>query len=58
VLAFNLAGVLLLFLILRTQLLHPWNPADLPPQSTFLAFNTAVSFMTNTWPAPQSDTSS
>jgi K+-transporting ATPase ATPase A chain len=58
VLTLNLAGVLLLFLILRTQHLHPWNPADLPPQSTFLAFNTAVSFMTNTnWQAYGGETS-
>ena len=58
VLAFNLVGVLLLFLILRTQHLHPWNPADLAPQSTFLAFNTAVSFMTNTnWQSYGGETS-
>jgi len=48
VLAFNLAGALLMFVILRTQHLHPWNPADMDPMSTWLAFNTAVSFTTNT----------
>lgn len=52
VLTFNLAGCLLLFVIVRTQHLHPWNPAGMPPMSTFLAFNTAVSFATNTnWQA-------
>ncbi|MCF8479910.1 MAG: potassium-transporting ATPase subunit KdpA [Rhodospirillum sp.] len=51
-LAFNLAGFLLLFAILRLQHLLPFNPQDLAPMGTRLAFNTAVSFVTNTnWQA-------
>lgn len=51
-LAFNLAGFLVLFTILRLQHVLPWNPQDIPPMSADLAFNTAVSFMTNTnWQA-------
>ncbi|WP_187970899.1 potassium-transporting ATPase subunit KdpA [Aquibium microcysteis] len=52
VLAFSLGSVLLLYAILRLQHLLPFNPqgfAALPPD---LAFNTAVSFATNTnWQA-------
>jgi K+-transporting ATPase ATPase A chain len=48
VLAFNFAGWLLLYGILRLQHLLPWNPQGLGPLSPHLAFNTAVSFMTNT----------
>ena len=52
VLIFNVLGWLLLYAILRLQHLLPLNPegmADLPPD---LAFNTAVSFVTNTnWQA-------
>jgi K+-transporting ATPase ATPase A chain len=47
-LLFNLLGFLLLYLVLRLQGSLPLNPtgmADVPPE---LAFNTAVSFMTNT----------
>ena len=52
VLAFNLAGVLLLYGILRLQHLLPLNPQGLPAMTPDLAFNTAVSFMTNTnWQA-------
>ena len=51
-LAFNAAGFVLLYAILRLQGLLPFNPlgyAALPPD---LAFNTAVSFVTNTnWQA-------
>jgi K+-transporting ATPase ATPase A chain len=47
-LAFNLAGFLLLFAIQRLQGGLPLNPADLPAVTPHLAFNTAVSFMTNT----------
>ena len=46
--AFNLAGFALLFLILRFQHLLPWNPLGLPGLSGHLAFNTAISFVTNT----------
>lgn len=52
VLAFNLAGAVLLYGILLTQVWHPWNPQGLPGLDPWLAFNTAVSFMTNTnWQA-------
>ncbi len=47
-LLFNLLGVLLLYAVLRLQGALPLNPtgmADVPPE---LAFNTAVSFVTNT----------
>src|SRR5476651_360163 len=47
-LAFNLAGFLLLFAILLFQDHLPLNPQNLPGQEWTLAFNTAVSFMTNT----------
>ncbi|NLT87303.1 MAG: potassium-transporting ATPase subunit KdpA [Pseudomonas lactis] len=47
-LAFNLAGFLLLFSILLFQGSLPLNPQNLPGQEWTLAFNTAVSFMTNT----------
>lgn len=51
-LAFNGAGFGLLFLILMAQGLLPLNPQQLPGLSWELAFNTAVSFMTNTnWQA-------
>src|SRR6218665_2473516 len=46
--AFNAAGFVLLFLILRFQHLLPWNPLGLPGLSGHLAFNTAISFVTNT----------
>jgi len=48
VLVFNFAGWLLLYAILRLQHILPWNPQGLPALSEPLAFNTAVSFMTNT----------
>ncbi|MEJ8574013.1 potassium-transporting ATPase subunit KdpA [Microbaculum marinum] len=52
VLVFNLAGWLVLYAILRLQHLLPWNPEGLAPMSPDLAFNTAVSFVTNTnWQA-------
>lgn len=52
VLAFNLAGVLILYAILLTQEWHPWNPQALPGLSPWLAFNMAISFTTNTnWQA-------
>ncbi|ERO64673.1 potassium-transporting ATPase subunit KdpA [Pseudomonas piscis] len=51
-LAFNLAGFVLLFIILLYQDHLPLNPQHLPGQEWTLAFNTAVSFMTNTnWQA-------
>jgi K+-transporting ATPase ATPase A chain len=51
-LAFNLAGFALLYLVLRLQGVMPWNPEGLPPMAPNLAFNTAMSFVTNTnWQA-------
>ncbi|MDM3888994.1 potassium-transporting ATPase subunit KdpA [Pseudomonas sp. BCRC 81390] len=51
-LAFNLAGFLLLFAVLLLQGYLPLNPQQLPGQEWSLAFNTAVSFVTNTnWQA-------
>jgi K+-transporting ATPase ATPase A chain len=47
-LLFNLCGFLLLYAILRLQDSLPWNPAGMTPMSPALAFNTAVSFVTNT----------
>lgn len=47
-LAFNLSGFLLLFTILLFQGYLPLNPQQLPGQEWTQAFNTAVSFMTNT----------
>src|SRR4029079_9099770 len=39
-LAFNLAGFVLLYAIFRLQHVIPWwNPQDLPPMSEHLAFN-------------------
>jgi K+-transporting ATPase ATPase A chain len=48
VIFFSLAGWLLLFIILRTQTLHPWNPSDFHSGTWDLSFNTASSFVTNT----------
>ncbi|HWA17393.1 MAG TPA: potassium-transporting ATPase subunit KdpA [Devosia sp.] len=45
---FNAAGFALLFLILRFQNLLPLNPLGLPGLPGHLAFNTAISFVTNT----------
>ncbi|WP_300725485.1 potassium-transporting ATPase subunit KdpA [Pseudomonas sp.] len=47
-LAFNLAGFVLLFAILLFQQYLPLNPQHLPGQAWTQAFNTAVSFVTNT----------
>ncbi len=47
-LAFSLAGVVFTYVILRLQHMLPLNPQDLPGLSHHLAFNTAVSFTTNT----------
>jgi K+-transporting ATPase ATPase A chain len=52
VLAFSLGSWALLYAILRLQHLLPFNPQALGPLAPDLAFNTAVSFMTNTnWQA-------
>jgi K+-transporting ATPase ATPase A chain len=47
-LLFSLAGILLLFLIQRVQGLLPLNPTKMGAVSSATAFNTAVSFVTNT----------
>jgi len=47
-LLFNLAGMLLLYAILRLQGMLPLNPQDMTAASPDLAFNTAASFTTNT----------
>nr|BBH95771.1 potassium-transporting ATPase potassium-binding subunit [Thermogemmatispora argillosa] len=47
-LLFNLAGMLLLYALERTQQWLPLNPEHLGPVEPQLAFNTAASFTTNT----------
>ncbi len=47
-LVFNLAVLLFIYLILRLQGHLPLNPAHIPDMSPTVAFNTAVSFTTNT----------
>ncbi len=47
-LAFSLISGLFTYAILRLQHLLPLNPQGLGPLSSHLAFNTAVSFLTNT----------
>jgi K+-transporting ATPase ATPase A chain len=47
-LLFSAAGVIFTYAILRLQHLLPLNPQGLPALSPALAFNTAVSFATNT----------
>ena len=48
VIFFSLAGWLVLFAILRTQTMHPWNPSGFHSGTWDLSFNTASSFVTNT----------
>lgn len=48
VILFNLAGILFLYLILRTQNILPFNTAGFKSIPPDLAFNAAVSFVTNT----------
>jgi K+-transporting ATPase ATPase A chain len=48
VLIFNALGVVLLFLLQVLQVHLPFNPLALPSISWHLAFNTAMSFVTNT----------
>ncbi len=47
-LLFNFCGIIIVYIILRLQHFHPWNPLDAPGMRADLAFNTAVSFVTNT----------
>ena len=46
--AFSLLSWLVLYLILRTQTLHPWNPQDFHSAPWDATFNTVSSFVTNT----------
>jgi K+-transporting ATPase ATPase A chain len=48
VLLFSLAGWLLLYLILRTQTVHPFNPEGFHSAPWNVTFNTVTSFLTNT----------
>src|ERR1700694_5499165 len=48
VMLFSLAGWLLLYLILRTQTLHPFNPQGFHSAPWNVTFNTVTSFLTNT----------
>ena len=51
-LAFNAAGFIVLYTLLRAQGSLPFNPQGLPGVPPWIAFNTAVSFVTNTnWQA-------
>src|SRR5262245_59792253 len=45
---FHVAGFLLLYALMRLQAVLPFNPADQSAAAEDLAFNTAVSFTTNT----------
>jgi potassium-transporting ATPase potassium-binding subunit len=47
-LAFSMASFLVLYLILRFQNLLPFNPQNFAGTSPDLAFNTSISFITNT----------
>jgi potassium-transporting ATPase potassium-binding subunit len=47
-LIFNIAGLILVYLIQRFQGILPFNPEGMAPVPPDLAFNTAVSFATNT----------
>ncbi|MGA8122574.1 potassium-transporting ATPase subunit KdpA [Rouxiella badensis] len=52
ILGFNMLGIVLLIAILMLQGVLPWNPQHFPSLSWDLAFNTAVSFVSNTnWQA-------
>jgi K+-transporting ATPase ATPase A chain len=48
VLVFSAASLAVLYLILRTQSIHPFNPLSLGSGPWDLSFNTAASFVTNT----------
>jgi potassium-transporting ATPase potassium-binding subunit len=48
VLAFTFVGFAYLYILLRTQQWLPLNPQGFGPMSPDLAFNTAISFVTNT----------
>jgi potassium-transporting ATPase potassium-binding subunit len=48
VIVFSVVFWLLLYLILRTQGIHPWNPQGFRSGTWDVSFNTATSFITNT----------
>jgi K+-transporting ATPase ATPase A chain len=48
VLVFSALFLGALYLILRTQGIHPWNPQDFKSAPWDVSFNTATSFLTNT----------
>jgi len=48
VLLFSLISWVVLYLILRTQGVHPWNPTDLGSAPWDVTFNTTSSFVANT----------
>jgi K+-transporting ATPase ATPase A chain len=48
VIAFQIVGLAFVYAIQRLQGILPWNPAGMPAVPPDLAFNTAVSFTTNT----------
>jgi K+-transporting ATPase ATPase A chain len=45
---FHIGGFLILYVLMRTQALLPFNPAEQSAVAEDLSFNTAVSFITNT----------
>jgi potassium-transporting ATPase potassium-binding subunit len=47
-LLFHVGGLLILYVLMRTQASLPFNPAEQPAVAPDLSFNTAVSFITNT----------
>ena len=47
-LAFSIAGFVTLYALMRLQAVLPFNPQHMPAVSEHLAFNTAVSFVSNT----------
>jgi K+-transporting ATPase ATPase A chain len=47
-LLFHVGGFLILYTLIRTQTLLPFNPAEQSPVEEGLSFNTAISFITNT----------
>ncbi|MFA5143432.1 MAG: potassium-transporting ATPase subunit KdpA [Candidatus Omnitrophota bacterium] len=48
VMIFNIIGIVVVYVIQRLQMHLPLNPMSMPPVTPDLAFNTAVSFATNT----------
>ncbi|KTD38330.1 potassium translocating ATPase, subunit A [Legionella moravica] len=56
-LLFNVLGLLTVYLVQRLQVFLPLNPQNYSSPSPYLAFNTAVSFATNSnWQAYSNDT--